>query len=163
MQEFRENLLAIKAWCDRKGCRLMTCSIPTPDLWPPGIQFKAFAGGKDSAGRLVMADNMQQYLAEPWDLCLDTLLLPGTSDQWARRVYSTNLSNTAPALEERAYRRQLAEPPDDPRLQNNLAVSLWRQGLNSVQHLLGVLQNAFPPRRGAVPAPEHTGFPPARE
>ena len=140
MQEFRENLLAIKAWCDRKGCRLMTCSIPTPNLWPPGIQFKAFACGKDSAGRLVMADEMQHDLAKPWDLCLDTLLLPGTSDQWARRVYSTNLSDTTPAMSERIYRRQLAEAPDDPRLQNNLAVSLWRQGLDSVQYLFAALR-----------------------
>ena len=140
MQEFRENLLAIKAWCDRKGCRLMTCSIPTPDLWPPGIQFKAFAGGKDSAGRLVMADEMQHDLAKPWDLCLDTLLLPGTSDQWAKRAYSATPSDTAPALSERVYRRQLTETPDDPRLQNNLAVSLWKQGLDSVQYLFAALR-----------------------
>ncbi len=141
MQEFRENLVAIKAWCDGNGCRLMTCSIPTPDFWPPGIQFKFFAGGKDGAGRLVMADGMQQDLAKPWDLCLDTLLLPGTSDQWTRRVYATGLNDTtAPAVSERVYRRQLAEAPDDPRLQNNLAVSLWRQGLDSVQYLFAALR-----------------------
>jgi lysophospholipase L1-like esterase len=139
--EFRENLVAIKAWCDRNGCRFMTCSIPTPNLWPPGIQFKTFAGGKDSAGRLVMADGMQQFLAKPWDLCLDTLLLPGTSDQWAKRVYSTNQSDTTPDLAEQVYRRQLAEAPDDPRLQNNLAVSLWRQGLDSIQYLFAALRH----------------------
>jgi lysophospholipase L1-like esterase len=140
-QEFRENLVAIKAWCDRSSCRLMTCSIPTPDFWPPGIQFRIFAGGKDVAGRLVMADGMQQDLANIWDLCLDTLLLPGASDQWVRHVYKTALNDTiAPAMSERVYRRLLAETPDDPRLQNNLAVSLWRQGLDSVQYFFSALR-----------------------
>lgn len=117
----------------------MTCSVPTPNLWPPGIQFKAFAGGKDRAGRLVMADDIRLDFARPWSLCLDTLLLPGASDQWARQVYSMAPRDTAPALTELVYRRQLAEAPDDPRLQNNLAVSLWRQGLDSVQYLFAAL------------------------
>lgn len=141
MPEFRENLLAIKAWCDGNSCSLMVCSVPTPNLWPPGIQFRVFAGGKDSAGRLVMADDMRRDFAEPWDLCLDTLLLPGTSDQWARRAYSTALRDTVPAMSEQVYRRKLAEAPDDPRLQNNLAVSLWRQGLDSVQYLFAALRH----------------------
>jgi lysophospholipase L1-like esterase len=43
-------------------------------------------------------------------------------------------------MSERIYRRQLAEAPDDPRLQNNLAVSLWKQGLDSVQYLFAALR-----------------------
>jgi lysophospholipase L1-like esterase len=139
VSEFGENLSAIKMWCDRNGCRLMTCSVPTPNLWPPGIQFKTFAGGKDRAGRMVMADDMRLDFAESWSLCLDTLLLPGASDQWAERAYSAAPSDTAPALTEPVYRRQLAEAPDDPRLQNNLAVSLWKQGMDSVQYLFAAL------------------------
>jgi lysophospholipase L1-like esterase len=139
--EFRENLTAIKMWCDRNGCRLMICSVPTPNLWPPGVQFKAFAGGKDSAGRLVMADDIRQNFSNPWDLCLDTLLLPSTSDQWAKHVYLMAPGDTTPALSEQTYRQQLLETPDDPRILNNLAVSLWKQGLDSVQYLFAALDH----------------------
>lgn len=140
VQEYRENLRAVKAACDRIGCQLAICSIPTPYLWPPGIQFKVFASGKDSAGRLVMADSLRQGLNSQWDLCLDTLLLPGISDLWAKRVYSEAESDSdSPATRERELRRELSRFPHDPRLLNNLATAIWRQGRDSVDCLQAAL------------------------
>jgi lysophospholipase L1-like esterase len=138
--EFRDNLEAIGSWCHQNGCGLMTCSVPTPNLWPPGVQFKVFASGKDNAGRLVMPETMLREISAPWELCLDTTLLPGTSDQWTQRVYAASRGDTlAPAVAELAFRSLLMKSPRDPRLQNNLAVSLWREGRDSAQYLQGAL------------------------
>jgi lysophospholipase L1-like esterase len=140
VEEYGQNLAAIKSWCDEHKCMLAACSIPTPDLWPPGIQFRIFAGGKDSAGRLVMADRMQQDLVSSWDLCLDTLLLPGAADEWTRRVYSTGVDSLTTGQEETELRRQLQSAPFDPRLSNNLGTILWREGLDSMQYFFAALK-----------------------
>ena len=133
VSEFTENLEAIRSWCDGHNCKLAVCSVPTPNLWPPGIQFKVFASGKDSDGRLVMADGMQRELNSLWELCLDTLLLPGAYDQWTSRVLaSSSLDTLPPAQAEMICRSQLARNHDDARLMNNLGVSLWRQGRDSL-------------------------------
>lgn len=135
VDEFRENLEAIKTTCERINSKLMVCSIPTPYLWPPGIQFKVFAGGKDSAGRLLMDESMRSDLNSQWDLCLDTTLLPGVSDLWTRRVYgAVNRNALSTESETKLLYEMLARTPSDPRLLNNLGVSLWREAHDSAQY-----------------------------
>lgn len=129
VEDFRDNLLAVKRWCDKNQCRLLLCNVPTPLLWPPGIQFKLFSKAKDNSGRLLMANEMQSVLQDRWALCLDTTLLPGIHDQWTELVYRTGFNEKGKPDEiERAYRKSLTEFPDDPRVLNNLGVAVWRQG-----------------------------------
>ncbi len=129
LEQAAQNLDYISDWCSGNGVRLLICTVATPDLWPPGIQFKIFAGGRDQSGRLVMAAEMQQDLEASWALCLDTLLLPGQSDEWTRRVYQTAYRDLGdPARVAKLYQDQLQQSPGDPRLLNNLAVALWYAG-----------------------------------
>lgn len=130
--EARANLDAIGDWCRENNTALTVCTAATPDLWPPGIQFKIFARGKDDEGRLVMADEMQSALWSDWSLCLDTLLLPGRADQWTQRVYQLNYvePGTDSSLLAK-YTAQLAANPADARAWNNLGVIRWRVGLSS--------------------------------
>lgn len=125
--ENADNLAAIAAWCRRHQTELMICTVPTPSLWPPGIQFKIFSRGKDSEERLVMADEMQANLESQWALCLDTTLLPGLSDQWTRRVYNLGYQDRGSLPELIAqHQARLQAMPDDARLWNNLGVLRWR-------------------------------------
>ncbi len=141
VSEFGDNLQAIRNWCENHQCKLAVCSIPTPDLWPPGIQFKVFTGGKDASGRLVMAESMQKDLAESWNLCLDTLLLPGVTDVWSSLVYKSGNGDTkSPEQLEKSCREQLRSTPNDPRLLNNLGVALWRQGRDSLSYFRQALE-----------------------
>lgn len=129
LTEAEENLLAVAEWCQTHKAALLICTVPTPYLWPPGIQFKVFARGKDSQGRLVMAGEMQNQLEQPWALCLDTTLLPGLSDQWTQQVYRSSYHDRGEPQEiARSYRQMLQKMPGDPRLLNNLAVAEWRNG-----------------------------------
>lgn len=124
-----ENLEFISDWCNVRDIDLMLCSVATPDLWPPGIQFKVFAGGRDEEGRLVMASEMQQDLEQRWALCLDTLLLPGRADEWTQRVYESAYRDLGdPERVAELYLRQLETSSGDPRLLNNLAAALWYAG-----------------------------------
>lgn len=122
-EENRENLAAIAEWCAHHKSGLLICAPATPDLWPPGIQFKVFARGQDAEGRLVMAEEMQQRLAGAWALCLDTLLLPGRSDQWTQQVYRLGEVAVDAAGE------RLPDDSSDPRAWNNHGVAAWRNGL----------------------------------
>jgi lysophospholipase L1-like esterase len=143
--DFRENLEAIKNWCDQHRHRLLVCTIPTPSLWPPGIQFRVFSKGRDSSGRLVMAEEMQGDLTSQWALCLDRLLLPGTGDQWTRRIYQSGYRDPGdPAENERACRSALAKSPNDPRLLNNLGVAVWQQGRDAIGSFVAALARDSP-------------------
>lgn len=129
VDDARENLKAINRWCDSTGCALMVCTVATPDLWPPGIQFKVFSGGMDSQGRLVMADELQGTLLDQWSICLDTTLLPGQTDQWTAHVYeSTFRDGRSPTESAAECRRLLERTPSSARLWNNLGVALWQLG-----------------------------------
>lgn len=131
VQEARENLAAIHSWCDSSGCALLICTVATPDLWPPGIQFRIFSGGRDSQGRLIMADELQGNLLDQWSLCLDTTLLPGQTDQWTTRVYESSYRDgRSPSESAAEYRRLLERTPSNARLWNNLGVALWQEGLD---------------------------------
>ncbi len=118
-----ENLTVIADWCAQHQSGFIVCVPATPDLWPPGIQFKIFARGQDAEGRLVMAEELQTRLANSWALCLDTLLLPGRSDQWTEQVY--RLGEVALDTAEIG----LASESSDPRAWNNLGVVNWRNKL----------------------------------
>ncbi len=132
VDEARDNLTAIHSWCDTAGCALMICTVATPDLWPPGIQFKVFSGGKDSKGRLIMADELQGTLLDQWSLCLDTTLLPGQTDQWTAHVYESSFRDgRSPSESAAEYRRLLERTPSSARLWNNLGVALWQEGLEA--------------------------------
>jgi len=128
-EEFRKNLSAISKWCDNHGSKLAFCTIPAPSLWPPGIQFKVFASGHDKMGRLVMSEQMRTDIGGKWSLCLDTLLLPGRHDLWAKRIYATAFTDSEdPGLAKRFYRKQLAADAVNPQYLNNLGVILWQSG-----------------------------------
>jgi len=122
-EENRENLTAIADWCAHHQSGLIVCAPATPDLWPPGIQFKIFAHGQDTESRLVMAEEMQSHLASTWALCLDTLLLPGRSDQWTQQVYRLGEVAVEAAGE------GLPDDSSDSRAWNNRGVTNWRNGL----------------------------------
>ena len=129
VDEARDNIAAIKQWCDSSGCALMVCTVATPDLWPPGIQFKVFSGGMDSQGRLIMADELQGTLLDQWAICFDTTLLPGQTDQWTAHVYESSYRDgRSPAESAAECRRLLERTPSSARLWNNLGVALWQQG-----------------------------------
>ena len=131
-EEAQENLAAISQWCAAHDAGMIVCTVPTPDLWPPGIQFKVFAGDMDSEGRVVMAEEMQGKVNDQWSICLDTLLLPGQSDQWTQRVYEASYRDGRSPVEAAAeYQRLLERTPGNARLWNNLGVSLWEQGLDA--------------------------------
>ncbi|MGB5105655.1 MAG: GDSL-type esterase/lipase family protein [Candidatus Zixiibacteriota bacterium] len=132
VEEAQENVAAINQWCISHSAGLIICTVPTPDLWPPGIQFKVFTGDMDSKGRIVMAEEMQGKLNEQWALCLDTLLLPGQSDQWTQQVYESSYRDGRSPVEAAAeYQRLLERTPGNARLWNNLGVALWEQGLDA--------------------------------
>lgn len=132
LAQAKENLEFIYHWCRSRNVSLVLCTVPTPDLWPPGIEFKIFTTGRDSEGRLVMASRMQQDLEQHWSLCLDTLLLPGRSDEWTQQVYQTAYRDLGdPGRVAELYADQLKASPDDPRLLNNFAVARWYAGQSS--------------------------------
>ncbi|MFH2054468.1 MAG: hypothetical protein ABIJ61_00795, partial [bacterium] len=127
--EFTDNLRAIKSWCDSHGVGCAFCTVPTPLLWPPGIQFKPFSGGQDSEGRLVMADDLRAKLGSQWALILDTLLLPGRDDIWTSHVYAQAYEEQGdPVIAERFYRQKLDIDPQNSQYLNNLAVLDWQRG-----------------------------------
>jgi lysophospholipase L1-like esterase len=139
--EFGENLAAIAAWCRQRNVDLAVCTVPTPLLWPPAIQFKPFALGKDVQGRLVMSEEMRSDIGGQWALCLDSLLLPGREDVWTSRVYaSAYVDKGDPILTERFYRQQLETDPKNPQYLNNLAVVIWRQGGDASPYLKAALE-----------------------
>jgi len=132
LYQAKQNLEFISSWCDKRGIPLLISTVATPDLWPPGIQFKLFASGRDTEGRLVMASEMQQDLENRWALCLDTLLLPGQSDAWTKRVYQSAYRDLGdPDHVTALYEGELKKAKDDPRLLNNLGVGLWYSGEKS--------------------------------
>lgn len=128
--EAAENLTAIHDWCSQRNRQLIVCTVASPDLWPPGIQFKVFARGKDSEDRLVMSEQLQENLLDQWALCLDTTLLPGQADQWSQHVYRSSYQDgKSPAENATEYRSLLERAPSSARLWNNLGVALWQQGI----------------------------------
>ncbi|MCK4857039.1 MAG: hypothetical protein KAT58_03630 [candidate division Zixibacteria bacterium] len=138
--DFRKNLLTIKEWCDGHNCKLALCTVPTPDLWPPGIQFKVFSRGKDAQGRLVMADRMRSDITARWSLCLDTLLLPGRHDLWTSKVYASAFADTGDLVStERFYQEKLSRRPHNAQFLNNLGVLLWRRGEESQEQFVAAL------------------------
>jgi tetratricopeptide (TPR) repeat protein len=140
-EEFADNLNAIRSWCREHACDLVICTIPTPDLWPPGIQFKVFAQGRDEQGRLVMSQQMRREIGGNWALCLDTLLLPGKQDYWTSRVYAAAFADTGDlVITERFYMNELGADPDNAKYLNNLAVVHWRQGRSAEDLLLAALE-----------------------
>lgn len=136
VEQFTKNLAAVSAWCKGHGCDLVLCTVPTPDLWPPGIEFKVFSQGRDEKGRLVMSEQMRTDIGGDWALCLDTLLLPGRGDVWTDRVYAGAFTDKGdPVMRERFYRAQLAHDPENPKYLNNLAVALWEQHKSAGEYL----------------------------
>ncbi len=130
--EAAENLTAIHDWCVQHDNELIVCTVATPDLWPPGIQFRVFARGKDSENRLVMSEQLQKSLLDQWALCLDTTLLPGQADQWSQHVYQSSFQDGRSPQESAAeYRSLLERAPNSARLWNNLGVALWQQGIET--------------------------------
>jgi lysophospholipase L1-like esterase len=133
LPEFRDNIEAIRQWCDLHDCKLALCTVPTPNLWPPGLEFKVFSQGRDQEGRLVMSEQMRAALGGDWALCLDTLLLPGRHDVWTERVYAGAYSDKGdPVVDEQFYENGLERDPDNAQYLNNLGVLRWRQGKESV-------------------------------
>jgi len=134
--EFEANLEAMRQWCQAHNCGLLLCTVPTPLLWPPGIQFKVFTTGRDRSGRLVMAEEMIADVSSQWALCLDTNLLPGTNDVWTTKVYQSGYQDHGDPLQaERFYREQLQSDPTNAQYLNNLAVILWREGKDPIPTL----------------------------
>ncbi len=132
VDEARANLVEIAEWCELNGVGLVICTPATPDLWPPGIQFKIFARGRDDEGRLVMSEEMQAKLGNEWALCLDTLLLPGQTDQWTQQVYRFSQSGLSyDSTHLIALENQLEHDSGSARLWNNLGVARWQQGNTS--------------------------------
>ncbi len=135
--EARENLAKISEWCEQNRAGLIVCTAATPDLWPPGIQFKIFAHGRDDEGRLVMSEEMQAKLGSEWALCLDTLLLPGRTDQWTQQVYRFSQSGLSfDSTQLVALEDQLAHDSGSARLWNNLGVVRWQLGNSSAHEFL---------------------------
>lgn len=127
--EYADNIRAIAEWCDSRRIEAAFCTVPTPLLWPPGIEFKPFAGGQDSEGRLVMASEMRRQLGSQWALILDTLLLPGRHDIWTSHVYELAYAEQGdPVVAARFYRQKLSTEPGNSHYLNNLAVLEWEQG-----------------------------------
>jgi len=134
LEDFQDNLKAINKWCLDNNSLLAVCTIPTPYFWPPGIQFKVFAGGKDQQGRLVMAEEMREDINSKWSLCLDTMLLPGLNDIWTQRVYATAFQEKGDLRDQiQFYQTQLQKNPDNPHYLNNLGTALWFFGQDSEQ------------------------------
>jgi len=141
LADAEENLREIFSWCGKHKATLMICTIPTPNLWPPGIQFKVFATGKDKSGRLLMADQMRQDISASWALCLDTTLLPGQDDLWVQKVYASGFREKGDIiLQERFYRSQLELDPQNSQYLNNLGVLLWQQGREADSLFAAALQ-----------------------
>ncbi len=131
--EARESLARISEWCEQHNSGLIVCTAATPDLWPPGIQFKIFARGRDDEGRLVMSEEMQVKLGNEWALCLDTLLLPGRTDQWTQQVYRLGQSGLpVDSASLAVLADQVQRDSVSARLWNNLGVARWQQGIASV-------------------------------
>ncbi len=134
--EFTDNLTAISTWCESRAIRSVFCTIPTPLLWPPGIQFKPFAGGQDSQGRLVMAESLRDQIGAAWSLVLDTMLLPGQDDFWSSRVYAQAYTERGDFYQnERFYLHGLESDPHNTQYLNNLAVLRWRESIDAVELL----------------------------
>jgi tetratricopeptide (TPR) repeat protein len=135
-EEFTVNLAAISTWCESRGIKPAFCTIPTPLLWPPGIQFKPFAGGQDSQGRLVMAENLRDQIGAAWSLVLDTMLLPGRDDLWTSRVYAQAYTERGDFHQnERFYLHGLESDPNNTQYLNNLAVLRWHEDIDAVELL----------------------------
>jgi lysophospholipase L1-like esterase len=130
-EEFGDNVKRIIDSSRQAGAGAVFINPPVPLRWPAGLQFKLFSRLADSAGRWVMADQLQRNLARPVAYCLDSTFLQrpgGRVDEYVREVFAAAYADSG-LLDsiEADYRGRLAAAPDDPLFLNNLGVAYWRQ------------------------------------
>ena len=129
---YRRNLQEIVALCQKNDIDLILNTVPVPLTWPPGIEFRVFASGRDTvSGTLFMPEYQRDMLTEKAALALDWEMFEqnyGEIDPWSKNVLRSAYTDTGDIQTNiENYYRQIVPEADNSIIDNNLGVLFWRE------------------------------------
>ena len=129
---YRQNLQAIVDLCRQNDIKLILNTIPVPLTWPPGIEFKVFASGRDTlSGQLFMPENQRDMLTQKVSLALDWEMFEnnyGNIDPWSKNVLRSAYTDSGDiGANIYKYHNLLTSDIDNSIYLNNLGVLFWKE------------------------------------
>ena len=131
-ESYRRNLQEIVDLCKKNNIDVILNTVPVPLTWPPGIEFKVFAGGRDTvSGTLFMPEYQRDMLTEKAALALDWEMFEqnyGEIDPWSKNVLRSAYTDTGDIQTNiEKYYAQLIPEADNSIACNNLGVLFWEE------------------------------------
>ncbi len=131
-EQYGANLTSIVDQCRDHNCPVIILKPPVPYLWPAGLQFKPFLRLTGKDGRILLPEEMVEFLGRDIVYCIDTVhmrKLYGETDIFTRKVYNSGMCDTISTDSAiNWYRSRLACEPDNPIWPNNLGATWWKMG-----------------------------------